>query len=356
MYIGGMFLRKISVKKNSKRQKPLSLSGYVGKPKGASIEGVLMGGLPDTTYTDSTGFHKDTVSYSWNGRVRPSKGGFSFTPATTSYSQWSADTVTNYLGNGPLVNIHVNVVTAPAGLSVVLDDSLRVSPVVIHALEGSSLTIATDSIHLFGSGGRYRWLSWSDQGARTHAVNATKDTAFTAAFVGENLLSVSSSPIQGGSTHPSGDLWHLTNAVDTISARPYPKLGYHFVGWEGDVADGANPIVVTMDRPKSIVARFALATSVDRKEGAVREFSLSQSYPNPFNPSATIEYAIPVRCHVVLEVFDLLGHRIALLIDESQEAGYKSVRFDANVFATGVYIYRLRAGEFVQTRKLLLMK
>ncbi len=85
-------------------------------------------------------------------------------------------------------------------------------------------------------------------------------------------------------------------------------------------------------------------------------FSLDQNYPNPFNPVTTIAYAIPKQITVRLEVYNLLGHRVALLVDKVQTAGFYSEKFDGGSLASGVYFYRLQAGSFVQTRKLMIMQ
>ncbi len=87
-----------------------------------------------------------------------------------------------------------------------------------------------------------------------------------------------------------------------------------------------------------------------------REFSLQQNYPNPFNPSTTIAFAIPQDAHVTLEVFNLLGERVAKLLDEQKPAGYYSTTFNAQGIASGLYIYRLVAGDFTQSRKLSLVR
>jgi hypothetical protein len=100
-----------------------------------------------------------------------------------------------------------------------------------------------------------------------------------------------------------------------------------------------------------------IVTSVER--GTPRtgtESSLLQNYPNPFNPSTTIRYALPQRSHVSLTVFNTLGQTVATLVNESQEAGYHDVRFDGSGLASAVYFYRLRAGEYVATKRLLLVR
>jgi hypothetical protein len=86
------------------------------------------------------------------------------------------------------------------------------------------------------------------------------------------------------------------------------------------------------------------------------EFSLGQNYPNPFNPTTTIQYALPVGGTVSLRIFSILGQQVATLVHEEQDPGYYSVVWNAGEIAGGVYFYQLRAGEFTQTKRLLLVK
>ena len=90
--------------------------------------------------------------------------------------------------------------------------------------------------------------------------------------------------------------------------------------------------------------------------GAVSEFALEQNYPNPFNPSTTINYSIKEKSNVELKIFDLLGGEIAVLVNEEKTPGNYDVSFDASSLSSGVYLYTIKAGSFVQTRKMLLMK
>jgi hypothetical protein len=85
-------------------------------------------------------------------------------------------------------------------------------------------------------------------------------------------------------------------------------------------------------------------------------FSLHQNYPNPFNPSTTLRYALPQTAFVTLTVYNTLGQQVAQLVNEQQQAGYHDAVFNANELASGVYFYKLQAGDFVQTKKLLLLK
>ncbi len=94
--------------------------------------------------------------------------------------------------------------------------------------------------------------------------------------------------------------------------------------------------------------------------------TLSQNYPNPFNPVTIIRYSLPVNCWVTLKIYNILGQEIATLVDEMQDAGFKSIEFSIDGInatrkqivnlSSGVYIYKLMAGEFSQVRKMLLVK
>jgi hypothetical protein len=100
-----------------------------------------------------------------------------------------------------------------------------------------------------------------------------------------------------------------------------------------------------------------VSTSVKKDYGTELAISkLNQNYPNPFNPSTMIRYKILSRSHVTLTVYDLLGRGVATLVDCVQEPGVKTATFDGSKLASGVYFYRLKAGDFVQTRKLVLVR
>jgi len=85
-------------------------------------------------------------------------------------------------------------------------------------------------------------------------------------------------------------------------------------------------------------------------------YVLEQNFPNPFNPSTTLRYALPARTYANLTVFNALGQQVARLVSGYVDAGYHEVRFDAGGLSSGVYFYRMQAGNFVQTRKFLLQR
>ena len=85
-------------------------------------------------------------------------------------------------------------------------------------------------------------------------------------------------------------------------------------------------------------------------------YSLSNSFPNPFNPTTTISYQLPLQRHVLLKVHDILGREVATLVNEVKQPGTYTVQFNASGLASGVYFYRLNAGSFVDVKKFLLVK
>ena len=106
-----------------------------------------------------------------------------------------------------------------------------------------------------------------------------------------------------------------------------------------------------------IVADPSTATATEEDEHEVpQHFALEQNYPNPFNPATTISYSIKEPADVELLVYDLLGRRVARLVDQHHAAGRYEITFDARGLASGTYLYTLRAGDFTQTRRLVLLK
>jgi hypothetical protein len=89
---------------------------------------------------------------------------------------------------------------------------------------------------------------------------------------------------------------------------------------------------------------------------APAEFALDQNYPNPFNPSTRIKFQVPSSGFMSLKMYDVLGREVATLVNEELKAGSHEATFDATGLASGVYYYQLRAGEFTQTKRLLLLR
>ena len=94
----------------------------------------------------------------------------------------------------------------------------------------------------------------------------------------------------------------------------------------------------------------------DNYSGIPKNYSLKQNYPNPFNPTTKIVYAIPKSGIVKIKVYDILGREVVNLINEEQSAGYHELIFYASALPSGIYFYNIIADNFVQTKKMILMK
>lgn|GEM_PF-4763143 len=111
-----------------------------------------------------------------------------------------------------------------------------------------------------------------------------------------------------------------------------------------DVVNGNGTIAPKAGGEKEIEEKF------------IAEYSLSSNYPNPFNPSTTINYQIPNNNYVTLKVYDMLGNVVKTLIDGYKTQGNYSINFNASSLSNGIYFYQLKAGSFISTKKMLLLK
>jgi hypothetical protein len=150
-----------------------------------------------------------------------------------------------------------------------------------------------------------------------------------------------------------GVVMHYDGVVWTQNSPWFGQTLHGVFGTGCDVFAVGSGGVVVKSEPDSIVS-----TVIPRSPSYV---TLLQNHPNPFNPATVIRYALPVAGDVKLEIFDVLGRRVAVLVDEYESEGYKSVEWSGKneageAVASGVYVYRLKVGDFAQSRKMLLLK
>jgi len=120
---------------------------------------------------------------------------------------------------------------------------------------------------------------------------------------------------------------------------------------DGSNTNGAD---TSMVNPISVTGSVAIEDVTE--EGIPSQFVLEQNYPNPFNPSTTIRYALEEAAHTQLQVFDLAGREVAELVNQTQGPGVYEARFEADDLPSGMYLYRLQAGEYTETRKMVLTR
>ncbi len=173
-----------------------------------------------------------------------------------------------------------------------------------------------------------------------------KDSDVLAA-VGENF---------GGSWFRSN--YQLISMTYAYFQSPFDTTIYFYSIYQGlDTTTGRiKEYIVLVDPVSGMFAGAFTKVEKDATVGIPTNFALYQNYPNPFNPTTTITYDIPLRANVKLTIYNVLGQKVAILVDEVQEPGRYNVTFNANDLPSGVYFYRLEADKFVQMRKMLLVK
>ncbi len=155
---------------------------------------------------------------------------------------------------------------------------------------------------------------------------------------GEDTISVyidASTDLDGWT--PPGDRFDVVGIVDQFSQKTPADDGYRL-------------------RPR-MQSDFITLSGLEAEPGNLpQSFSLYQNYPNPFNPTTVIKYSLPVASKVKLEIYNLVGQKIATLVDKKQSAGSHTVDFNAANLASGVYLYKITAGSFSAVRKMVLLK
>ena len=177
---------------------------------------------------------------------------------------------------------------------------------------------------------------------------------------GSNLRDAGATDSAGVSMHPRtgrGQLntWNKTscNIGRWLSGKTIQRImvAYHNISPLGDFTAYLDDISIYADGADTATTRIE-----NSRISAPQRFQLSQNYPNPFNPSTTISFDLPEKCFVSLKVFDALGRELSTLASEELPAGIYSRQWNAEGLASGIYFYRLQAGSFTETKKLILLR
>jgi hypothetical protein len=183
------------------------------------------------------------------------------------------------------------------------------------------------------------WNNWATVDLRSHSIDAS--TAFAAAFV------------------CSGDSSTQPRVMITNYASASPFHSYTYFNESQTAPDwfflnlDASTIYLYLIRAYVSFGPADVRGPVELQPAA---FTLAQNYPNPFNPSTNILFTLAKQGHVSLTVYNLLGQKVVTLVDEERPAGKYQVNWKPENMATGTYVYRLQAGGFVETKKLLLLR
>jgi hypothetical protein len=155
----------------------------------------------------------------------------------------------------------------------------------------------------------------------------------------------------GGEILIQNELWPLTISLEKGVGDK------ELVAGEWYLVDELNGKEYSFNESGTIeIAEPTHRLTLKRKNVIPEHFALHQNYPNPFNPITKIRYSLPEISYVKLTIYDLTGRLVKTLVNETQQAGEKSVVWNARDVASGIYIYRIQSGEFTQTRKMVLLK
>jgi len=161
-------------------------------------------------------------------------------------------------------------------------------------------------------------------------------------------------------TIPGGASYDALRIREEMSISTLTSVSYSFVAMNGAQVSAsavdANPPNSGTINVEGTSYNGAFTTSVEQISGLPNDYSLSQNYPNPFNPTTNIEYSIPEASFVELKVYDVLGNEVATLVNQEQSAGVYRADFSGDGLASGLYIARIKAGNFTSTIKMTLLK
>jgi hypothetical protein len=220
--------------------------------------------------------------------------------------------------------------------------------------------------------------SWSDD--NTGLLWATQVSAF--AVSGTNIFAATDHGVflstnNGASWTSTSNGWEYSYVADFASSGTniFASTGYgglyrstnNGISWPAVAGPLAliGPLAISgtnlfAGTHEGVVWRAPLSEMTTSVEGSAAglpaHFTLDQNYPNPFNPTTVVSFQLPVAGNVTLVVYDMVGREVSVLVDERKDAGVYEVRFDGSNLASGVYFYRLHAGNFVATKRLLLLK
>ncbi|MCP4582378.1 MAG: T9SS type A sorting domain-containing protein [candidate division Zixibacteria bacterium] len=151
-------------------------------------------------------------------------------------------------------------------------------------------------------------------------------------------------------TYPNGlDIYNISDPYSPIFLGSYNTPGYI-----QEVSSSGNYIYVADGR--SMIVLHLTTTGIEQVTETPRQFSLSPNYPNPFNAITTIRYDLPISSRVTLDIYDILGRKLRTLHNGPQPAGSHSLIWNADGLSSGMYFYKLTAGEYEQTEKMILLK
>ncbi len=203
---------------------------------------------------------------------------------------------------------------------------------------------------------RFRLKNWMDLTLSSLTAIISTDDPFVNPGDGFQPVSLNFSEIlPGGIAGTNLKQRELTKFTVASDVPPGHDIQFHF-SMNSDRFEWKDSLVVQIEGADTTSLSIRTAVEEDKDDLAITKYALMQNYPNPFNATTQIEYYLPGDEHVKLTVYDILGRKVADLVDEVQTSGYHTVVWNARDLASGNYIYRIEAGGFTQTMRGCLLK
>ena len=154
--------------------------------------------------------------------------------------------------------------------------------------------------------------------------------------------------------------WLTENPEDvTISAGDSVSISLLLIT-PNELGHFTADIILNSNDPASLIKTIQVVidvvTGVEEENSLPTVYSLYNNYPNPFNPATTIKYDIPEQSYVTIKIYNIVGEEVVTLLNEEQNAGRYQIQWNATQLASGVYFYRIQAGQFSDTKKMIMMK
>jgi predicted extracellular nuclease len=230
----------------------------------------------------------------------------------------------------------------------------------IYSRGGSTTYPGLDWIELYNSSSAavdvsgYKIYDTGGQGGTKPKMTLAAGTSIPAKgyYVVTTDIATSTDPSGFGLSSGGEEVWledASANVIDNVvfpamtETQSYARVPDGTTGWK-------------LNTPLTQGATNGLASGIASDGTLIVEYKLLQNYPNPFNPTTSISFSIPQSSFVTLKVYDVIGKEVTNILSEEKSAGNYKVNFDASRLSSGVYFYKMQAGNFVQTKKMILMK
>jgi hypothetical protein len=272
-------------------------------------------------------------------------------------------TSVSYLVGQNFIRVNAN----RSNLQFVVDNTSYNSAKIFTWTLNTQHTLAAVSPQTFAST-RYVFNNWSNNGDSSQTITVgTATSNYTVNYRTQFKLITNFTPSNLPVSITSGNIFHDSGSTVTMSPNPfqltYNGIDYYFQRWNGTgngSYSGTNPTVNL--NINNVILETAIYDTIppigiqNLNTGVPKSFGLHQNYPNPFNPVTKIKFDIPQFSPVSIKMYDVLGNEVAVIYNGELAPGYYEAEFNASNYASGVYFYRIDAGEFTSVKRMVLVK